>query len=320
MALSPTNYSKLSFRQVSVMMRILQDLSQKNDNFLRQRFIDFSMNYDETVAFLSELSLMRLAQGVWVVSEKLQNMIGVLDGSEAREGGLREFVLSELLNSDSVYGEEVYDYVSKFVPKEDGLSYTPSVKENQACSDVRNFLMELNVVEFVNDHYQIAEKYVATLSAFEKKPRKLSLEALKRIQAENEGLGRAAEEAVIEYERQRLKDYPDFSDRVRRISEENVRAGYDVESFNCEGSAKQIFIEVKAVSAVDLEFIWTVNEISAAQRYGDRYHLYLVPVVAGGTFNMSKLRIIRDPYHAVYDQEEKWSKTPLEFIIKEKIG
>lgn len=106
-----------------------------------------------------------------------------------------------------------------------------------------------------------------------KKRRQLSLEQLKR-QLENKSLaGEKAELYVLEYERKRLGK--PLGDQVKRISEIDVTAGYDIVSFDSPESSKpDRFIEVKAVSSAG--FYWSENEYKIAKLYGEKYFLYLV--------------------------------------------
>lgn len=105
--------------------------------------------------------------------------------------------------------------------------------------------------------------------------RPLSAAALDARIAANGELGREAEDWVVAYERARLASHP-FIDQVRRISEENVSAGYDIVSFSSETALyHDLFIEVKSFAG-ERRFYWSRNEIAVAEELGEDYCLYLV--------------------------------------------
>ncbi|MER8942882.1 DUF3883 domain-containing protein [Mesorhizobium sp. M0915] len=98
------------------------------------------------------------------------------------------------------------------------------------------------------------------------------LEATLLAQAEH---GLAAELWVLAYERRRLATHP-LLDQVRRVSEENVAAGYDIASFSRRAVLHHdLHIEVKSFAG-EKRFFWTRNEIDVAAALGEAYALYLV--------------------------------------------
>ncbi len=89
--------------------------------------------------------------------------------------------------------------------------------------------------------------------------------------------GEAAEEFVLALERRRLVDHPN-REQIRRISTENVAAGYDIRSFSSlEALLCDRLIEVKGYSG-EREFFWTANEVEVARKNRDRYLICLVDV------------------------------------------
>lgn len=87
--------------------------------------------------------------------------------------------------------------------------------------------------------------------------------------------GAAAEVWVVEFERERLSGHP-LRDQIRRISVDDVSAGYDIVSFASVHSIRHDrFIEVKSHGERKV-FHWSRNEIATALEFGDDYALYLV--------------------------------------------
>ena len=100
-----------------------------------------------------------------------------------------------------------------------------------------------------------------------------------RRDAENRRLGRLGEEFVLELERRRVHDglaRPDLSKSVEWTSEiKGDGAGYDIASFNEDGSAR--YIEVKTTGlGKAFPFYITANEMRCSEALRESFHLYRV--------------------------------------------
>jgi hypothetical protein len=106
-------------------------------------------------------------------------------------------------------------------------------------------------------------------------PRAKTAEHLAAELARQAEEGEAAELWVVEFERRRLRNHP-LRDQIRRISIEDVSAGYDIVSFASLSSLQHdFFIEVKSHGTTKL-FHWSRNEIATAREFREAYALYLV--------------------------------------------
>jgi hypothetical protein len=108
---------------------------------------------------------------------------------------------------------------------------------------------------------------------------KTSVGNSRRYSAESRKSGDAGEEAVVHFERRRLRAIgrADLADRVRWHGPEREYCGWDITSFDDEGN--EIFIEVKSsVGKHVLCINLTVNEWNAAStpNLRGRYYLYIV--------------------------------------------
>ncbi len=125
----------------------------------------------------------------------------------------------------------------------------------------------------------------------------ISLTELRAILEARTNQGAAAERWTEEYERQRLRSMgcSAEADAVRAISELDVCAGYDIESF--DGLTRPFeygrFIEVKSTTLQTTEFIWSRNEIEIARKLKGRYWIYLLS--SYGEDDGHDLTIIQDP-------------------------
>jgi hypothetical protein len=96
--------------------------------------------------------------------------------------------------------------------------------------------------------------------------------------AANRELGRRGEEFVLEFERKRLQDggRRDLIPRVEWTSQtRGDGAGYDVRSFNTDGSTRLIEVKTTGLGKY-FPFNVTVNEVRCSQARADEFHLYRV--------------------------------------------
>lgn len=96
--------------------------------------------------------------------------------------------------------------------------------------------------------------------------------------AKNRDLGRAGEEFVLKAERARLlaAGRKDLADKVCWVADEQGDgAGYDIASFNVDGTER--LIEVKTTNgSASTSFLVTVNEVEVSRANPDTYWLYRV--------------------------------------------
>ena len=124
----------------------------------------------------------------------------------------------------------------------------------------------------------------------------------RRSKKASKKIGDAGERRVVEHERERLRlaGRPDLAKKVRWLADEGEQPGYDVLSFNEDGS--QRWIEVKSskgdkVTTVDL----TERErMVATDADPGRYWLYVVTRV----FRGARLMAIQDPFRTLSWSEE----------------
>ena len=146
-------------------------------------------------------------------------------------------------------------------------------------SQLRNFLLLSNVMKDEDGdrvRFQVDEAYTYLFKKYaEAQDPAKTLEEFKEELAERERRGREAEEFVVSYERRQRSGHPDHK-KIRRVSEENVEAGYDVASYASDASAElDKFIEVKSYLGAK-RIYWSRNEQKVAEKLGTAYFLYLV--------------------------------------------
>ena len=160
---------------------------------------------------------------------------------------------------------------------------------------------------------ELSEHYESLFAKVQKTTkRKLSLEALKKQMEQQELQGEAAEEYVLKYEMTRLADSP-IVQRIKRISDIDVSAGYDIVSFEGGASTEyDRFIEVKSYVGQP-HFYWSKNEIEIATLYADKYYLYLVNADSINQPDYSPT-VIRNPAKSVIESDE-WLMQPTSYFV-----
>jgi hypothetical protein len=135
-----------------------------------------------------------------------------------------------------------------------------------------------------------------------------------RLDAQRER-ARIAEEFVLEREKQRLNSLSrmDLAELVFRISAVNVLAGYDIESFEADGSRR--YVEVKSSVGTKVRFEWSRLERHTAEELEDRYWIYFVPV-AHLLPRVDQILLIRNPVAHV--ERGFLSEDPSSFLVQER--
>jgi len=118
--------------------------------------------------------------------------------------------------------------------------------------------------------------------------------------------GILAEEFVLRMEKERLikSGRQDLAKLVRRISDQNIAAGYDILSFDGAKShfSPDRFIEVKGTSNNQVLFYISKNEIEMARRMQGKYWIYCVLNV--GSAKSKKLRMIKNAYKSIFQTRD----------------
>ena len=227
---------------------------------------------------------------------------------------MAKFVLTNAMvkiNSVDLIKEDIKSYISEYSIIDDYGYGCELEKENSLKSiPFRNFLMTLDLIEFdrKNSMYFVSDLFLKLINN-STLPRNFSLKQLEERIDNNQRIGALAEDVVVEYEIARLsKHLPIPETLVKKISEDNVNAGYDIDShlINDNDNLIEIKIEVKAVSATNYRFYWSKNEMKSAKIYGDRYYLYLIPFLGKDEFDLDKMKIIQDPFKGIL-RNDSWS-------------
>lgn len=171
-----------------------------------------------------------------------------------------------------------------------------------AYAAIRNFLIIAGALD-KNDNGEIcvAGSYESVWTEELRKHRKKStLEQLLEQQEKQSKCGLEAEEFVLELERKRL---PEMAHKIKRVSDFDVTAGYDIVSYENSGTEHyNRFIEVKCYIGLP-HFFWSENESDVAKIKAEKYILCLVDYARMEEPGYQP-EYIRNPYGTIFSGNE----------------
>ena len=299
-------FENIKLSQLHTLCNTLANTQVRKVSNIKRKYLENALAFDETLSLLVDLKIVKNNSDELFPSKTFPVSHDSIDDFKKK-------FLPVLFSANGEVSEQLRNFLLNFQTDSDKTFFKATEIQKIKFSDTRNLLLELefisaspdNTTYFINPDY--ADLFVKQFSR-----RKLSPESLKIKQAENDSIGLTAEKAVIDFEVKRLTNISLVPSEIEHTSQENVLAGYDIKSFenNLNGNSKRIdrYIEVKAVSVEDFKFYWSRNEIEIAKVFGEKYFLYLLPVVSNNTFDFEKLMIINNPFKNIYSNGLEWKK------------
>ena len=167
----------------------------------------------------------------------------------------------------------------------------------------KELLKDLELISYQEGQYQISSKIGHKIPKTRTNP--TSEEELYNILKIQREIGKAAEEATIEFEKNRLGNLgvkEQVLDRINRKSKTDTGAGYDIDSFEggTVGMSFDRFIEVKATTGNYPVFYWSENEREKAKEYGDKYFIYIW--INFGKADQRLVEPIQNPYRQIVEE------------------
>lgn len=249
-----------------------------------------TVNCNGMIAFMEFLGYLKCDGEIIDVMDSFHELMGKDDNS-----------IIKALTAQSIKtltDDGVFDDGCLFFNEETGHLRIKKSSFPLAFAAIRNFLISAGA--FDDDRGDSigvdgeVEKRLAVVIREHRK--KITLDQLRQKQEEQNERGLKAEEFVEAYERRRL---PSKAESIKRISDIDVTAGYDIISFSSDSSEQyDRFIEVKSYVGSE-HFFWSENEFDVAKIKGDRYVLCLVNFERINEEGYEPLFII-DPYKEIF--------------------
>lgn len=215
-------------------------------------------------------------------------------------------ILAEKIIFKGAWNQQARELFRHFHSNSRTLLYELSTIETLLTTDKHitiHFLKYLGILHEENFLIQVDGRYSQFVYELTADSRTISEQQLEQLLMENRKLGVKAENAIVEFEKQRLIKMGKCiqADLVKRISTLNVAAGYDIESF--DGTNDDVFpnrfIEVKATIGDDIRFYWTINERKVAKSKGNQYWIYMLTSFKENKPMDSSPVTIQNPAHTI---------------------
>jgi len=241
------------------------------------------VDHKRTLLFCSFAGLLSVTKGRARLTESGREFLA-LNPSHSYEltGAQKRFVAQRLILSGP-WSSQARDLFLAFAPNYQDITYELAISDNPLPLRFRSavhLLRELGVLLEADGVLTVSPEYVASISQLLADRHGITEAELARALRANRKLGALAEDAVVGYERKRLRALGRHAEAslVRRISQLDVSVGYDIESFDGDKPlfTYDRFIEVKASQKSELHFCWTRNEYRVAAQYGSRYWIYFI--------------------------------------------
>ena len=285
------------------LLRIVEDAKTPLRSVVQETYSRHALAFTETLAFLIALDVLRCSREELLPGEHFATTLDALTTSDSEYA---KRILERVVTSASDYGKELRQFLLAFSGSASALSMGRLGGRDLRYA-ARDTLVSAGVV--VLDH----NSGVATLRpeyyrlyALAHCGQGLSPAGVVELEAKKRDLGHRAELVVLGYERRQVGSR--FADQVVHVAAHSASAGFDIASLRVKGGGRSVeprLIEVKAVGREELAFFWSWEEATVACTSGDRYFLYLVPVI-GGEPTVEELVVIRDPARNVLTRPSEW--------------
>lgn len=264
------------------------------------------VNCPGAIAFLAYLKLVDVMDNIIIPTEEMMQLSG--KNKEDIINIIIKLCLSNMVE-DGIFSQESLG----FDTDKGHLSIKRSAFPLEYAA-IRNFLTVAGALEkehngeiCVTDSYE--NIFAKDLKSYRQK---LTLEELLKQKEEQSQRGLEAEEFVLELERNRL---PLKAYKIKRISDFDVAAGYDIVSYDSNESMKyDRFIEVKCYLGKP-HFYWSENECDTARQKGSKYILCLVDYTRIKEPGYTP-QYIRNPYDDIFTNEN-WLVNAASYKIQE---
>ena len=299
----------VNYHQISNFFESVINIIEPSVRYVQNSFEKKSNNFSETYSFLSSLGMVYQRNEEILINPKLDYLFSE---DIFQQDKLIKHLIKELFNPKQFLYKYIVEYLSYFHFHIDKYMFTPTLDERLQYSGIRNLLMELGIVKAQDGgkSYYIYPAYEQLLTNILIPRGTFTPSELAMLNSRNQELGTLAEKCILQYEHARLSRESEIQSLIEYVAEDSVDAGYDILSYELPLSGNQIIprlIEVKAVSPKTFKFYFSKKEMDIAKQMGKKYHLYLLPVLHNSDFDISSLKIIKDPINHLFNHQEGWN-------------
>ena len=294
-------FENIEFINLKKLYQILEKDFKHLDS-VKLQYSRHSAYLQETLNFLVDINLILITD----------NHVSILDQTDT---SIENKIFNKIANNLE-YALGLKEYLDNFINVNGKYKFRPDALYNNLTSDLRNFLISSNKITYENEEYIIIDNKLLDLF----KNKEFSPEQLQKILENKSKIGFEAEKLVVKYETEKIKSLNQGLE-IDYVALRDVSAGYDIKSYEADGiNYKEIFIEVKAVSKSNYKFHLSVQENQTANKFLDRYYLYLLPVDHSNPekFDYDKLLRINNVNKSIFQNKKDWIIEEDGFVISKK--
>lgn len=295
-------FKNIEYQNLETLFKICKNDKNYIDA-IKIEYLKKNQYFYETLNFLIDINIIKITQNS-VSTLKKTNVDFSSD-------------LFKKLSKNSEYGLILKNYLSNFENQNGTFSFVPDPLYNNITSNLRNFLISAKKIDYIKNKYVVLDS--SLLESLKKK--EFSPDQLQKILEKQNLLGLEAEKLVVRYETEKIKSF-NQNLNIDHVALRDVSAGYDIKSYELDGeSVKEIYIEVKAVSISNYKFHLSMQENQTANKFLDRYYLYLLPVDLSNTekFNYKKLLKIQNINKTIFQNKKEWIIEEDGYVVSRKI-
>lgn len=266
---------------------------------------NISINCNGAIAFFEYLELVYTVQDTIVPSDSLHELAG-----KNNNDIINNLVITSI---NKLIGDGIFNKDATGFDLDRGSLIIKHSAFPLSYAAIRNFLIHVGVLnKEENGKIFVEPKFEQDIiKSLRGQKEKFTLEQLIKQQEEQNKRGLEAEEFVLAYEKARL---PLRANKIKRISDLDVTAGYDIVSFEDEcAECYNRFIEVKCYKGAP-HFYWSENESDVAKVLEDKYILCLVNHEKIGEHGYQP-EFIRNPYESIFNGDG-WMVNPSSYRIQ----
>jgi hypothetical protein len=253
------SFNRISVKQILVFSETINELSVLQKELIEKRYLENAENFDKTLEFLKQLDLIDIKENRVIPEPDFKPLLVDLKKCQNQYLLIQQFIIEVFINRKNLFSKYTSEFISKFCLLNEKYQFKPNTLERLKYSDLRNFLIDLGFIyldlnENGENRYVISDDYLYNYIGF-KESYEVSLDEFEKIMEKKKEIGVAAELKIIQYEKNRLSEFPYLIEKIEHISIKDVTAGYDIKSFEGKfddnNNPIPRYIEVKAVSYWD---------------------------------------------------------------------
>ncbi|MBT4327993.1 MAG: DUF3883 domain-containing protein [Candidatus Nitrosopelagicus sp.] len=237
---------------------------------------------------------------------------------------LQKTLLIENCFLDDPYSQESIAILKQFLPDNKRKTFVFSKQNIHFLHGNPSYIQLLKQVGLIleDEKLIIVNPEFSKFLSFLLSPKKMSYDELEQKLKIDKEVGDIAEQIVLEYEKNRLKNDESAnveSKLVQIISGTDVTAGYDVESFDGQTTDLKFnrHIEVKGSVNHEFSFYWSSGEIKKSLELKESYWIYFVSGIdRRNTSHNGEIIRIPNPGHEILDTGKYFSNCTKYHITK----